>query len=109
MKKLLFLAMLMTLVCCGTVTYVDTTNYGQTMEKTFDKMFSATQFDSICKADTIPSSLNSWEKSPILNDETEKYEYEYFYIKSLGKNQCIYRLEPSDKSDSVRITKRITY
>lgn len=100
--------MLMTLVCCGTVTYVDTTNYGQTMEKTFDKMFSATQFDSICKADTLPI-LDDWEKSPIKNDETNEYEYQYLYIKSIDKNQCIYRVELSNKSDSIRITKRITY
>ena len=52
MKKLMFLMLMFVIVCCGTVQYVDTTNYGQTMEKSIDGLVSAKQFDSICKADT---------------------------------------------------------
>ena len=108
MKKILVIMLAFVLVCCGTIQYVDTTNYGQTMEKSIDGLVSAQQFDSICKTDTLPI-LDDWEKSPIKNDETNEYEYQYLYIKSIDKNQCIYRVELSNKSDSIRITKRITY
>ena len=95
-------------VCCGSYNYVDTSKYGQSMEQSYNKMFSIEQFDSICKADNISYNLDDWEKMPIQDDETEAYEYMYMYIKSIDNTQCIYRLEKTSYKDSVRITKRTT-
>lgn len=110
MKKILWLIMFtLVIVACGT-NKASTENYagGKIMKNAFEAVFTNLQFDSICNADTLPSKLESWRKMNYKDFETNQIKTQYLFIKRLGKQESIYRLEPIDDSN-YKITKRITF
>lgn len=110
MKKILWI-ILFTLViaACGT-NKVSTVNYagGRIMKNAFEAVFTNLQFDSICNADTLPSKLESWHKMDYKDFETNQKKTQYLFIKRLGNQESIYRLDPIDASHC-KITKRVTF
>ena len=109
MKKILWLIMFALIIAsCGT-NKVSTEKYagGKVMKNAFEAVFTNLQFDSICNADTLPSKLESWRKMNYKDFETKQIKTQYLFIKRLGKQESIYRLEPTDDSN-YKITKRIT-
>ena len=81
-------------------------NYGSAMINSFEKTFSIEQFDSIAISDTIPNNLDKWQVIPLKDFEGDPFNL-YLYVKKLGEEEIIYRLEKIGE-DSVHITKRIT-
>ena len=81
--------------------------YGTSMSNAFEGYYSKAQFDSICYADTILPDLGMWHQLPLIDYETGENVSQYLYIKSLGKNECIYRVHIIT-NDLYKITKRIT-
>ena len=110
MKKILSLIFAIVFLCaCGTKkAVVDEYVTGNVMKNAFESTFTYSQFDSICKADTIPVNLTDWHIVYIRDYETREVKIQYLFIKRLGKNESIYRLETIDDS-KFKITKRITY
>lgn len=80
-------------------------NYGSSMINLFEDNFTEEQFDSICNADTIPSDLLKWHKNYIRDYETREGKTQYLFIKKLGNDEQIYRLEKV--GNTYNITKRI--
>lgn len=110
MKKIIWLVMFtLVIASCGT-NKVSTEKYagGNVMKNAFEAVFTNSQFDSICIADTLPSSLDLWHKMYYRDYETREAKTQYLFIKRLGKQESIYRLEPIDDSN-YKITKRITF
>lgn len=81
--------------------------YGVVMENAFEGYWTKVQFDSICNADAIEKDLNKWHVVPLRDGETKSNISQYMYIKSLGQNEIIYRLQKIS-DDNFKITKRIT-
>lgn len=111
MKRLIpILILLFSFIGCSTYKPVNIDNeytFGAKMMNAYEGYYSAYQFDSICKVDDINSNLNDWQKLSIQDYENGVDASQYFYIKSLGKNEIIYRVFMVN--DSVyKITKRIT-
>lgn len=96
------------IVACGT-NKVSSENYagGKVMKNAFEAVFTSSQFDSICIADTLPSRFAFWHKMNYKDFETNQIKTQYLFIKRLGKQESIYRLEPIDGLHC-KITKRIT-
>lgn len=64
MKKILWLIMFtLVIAACGTNKF-STENYagGKIMKNAFEAVFTSSQFDSICIADTLPSRFAFWHK-----------------------------------------------
>ena len=106
MKKLLLFIIPLLLGACAPKTIVVPDTYGSVMINSFEKNFSIDQFDSIAIADTIPNDLSKWKTLYLKDFEGEPFA-QYLYIKRLGQEESIYRLEKVG-TDSVFITKRIT-
>ena len=81
-------------------------DFGMRMYNEFERDFTLAQFDSICKADNISKNLDKWHKLQATDGETHYTITEYLYIKSLGNNECIYRLVKKP-NNIYKITKRI--
>lgn len=94
----------MSLAACGTQKQEVTATDGTSMKNAFERLFTPSQFDSICVADSLPSDLNKWHRMAFRDHETRKGEYEYLFIKRLGKGEQVYRLEKI--GTSYKITKR---
>lgn len=105
MKKLLALFITILLLGCTPKIITNIDSYETSMINSYEKVFSNAQFDSIAVADSISSNLTEWKALPLKDDEGDVF-YQYLYIKKLGQNEQIYRLEKIGK-DSVFITKRI--
>jgi len=105
MKKLLTLFITILLLGCTPKVIINTDSYGTSMINSYEKVFSNAQFDSIAIADSIPNDLTKWITLPLKDYEGVGF-YQYLYIKKLGQNEQIYRLEKVGE-DSVFITKRI--
>lgn len=98
------------LVACGTVQYpVKPTyeEYGTIMVNAFEDYYTKAQFDSICQTDTISANLKDWYMIPLRDSESKENVSQYMYIKRLGNNESIYRLQEINKN-RYKITKRIT-
>lgn len=80
---------------------------GSVMRNAFEGHYSNGQFDSICAKDSIPNNLGKWNINRFTDYETNDALNEYLYIKALGSEERIYRLEKIG-GDSFKITKRIT-
>lgn len=103
--------------CCSThktitdninnIEIVDSISYGYSMYNAFEREFTVLQFDSICKADKLINDLSKWHTLSVQDAETKEGFNEYLYIKSLGNNECIYRLVKVN-NNVYKITKRIT-
>lgn len=107
MKKIFFILLLILVVACTTVNQPSKQVYGVMMKNAFERVFSEAQFDSICHADSLPTDLKKWQKLDIRDDETRVGSYEYLFIKRLGQNEQIYRLEDYGNGN-YKITKRET-
>lgn len=103
--------------CCSThktitdntnnIEIVDSVSYGYSMYNAFEREFTVLQFDSICKADKLINDLSKWHNLSVQDEDTKESFVEYLYIKSLGNNECIYRLVKVN-NNVYKITKRIT-
>lgn len=110
MKKLFLLILIIFTFGCST--YKSNTNtseytFGVHMMNAFEGYYNLYQLDSICKADNINPNIKEWEKLSIKDYETGKDVSQYFYIRSLGEHENIYRVFFVNDS-IVKITKRIT-
>lgn len=105
-QLLISLAALLAISCSGNQQNAkNVTLCGSSMKKTIESDFSPAQFDSICIADTLPSNLSDWKSNPFRDFETNENETEYLFIKSLGNNEKMYRVEK--KADgTIKLTKR---
>lgn len=105
MKKILIaLGICFMLACASQHQITDSVN-GLSMKNAFERSFTASQFDSICTADSLPTDLLKWQRTAIRDFETREGSYEYLFIKRLGKGEQIYRLEKIN-DDVYKITKR---
>lgn len=78
---------------------------GMSMMNTFEKDFTKLQFDSVCRVEKISNKLKDWHVFVSKDAETKETFQEYMYIKSVGKNEAIYRLIITN--NNYRLTKRI--
>jgi hypothetical protein len=76
------------------------------MMNTFENDFTKLQFDSICRVEKISNKLSDWHMFMSRDAETKEVFQEYMYIKSVGKNEAIYRLLIKE-NNIYRLTKRI--
>ena len=104
MKKLLFVAIFAILAACSAQKRTSDVTYGLSMKNAFERVFSRSQFDSICVADSLPSDLRKWRRTQIRDFETREGETMYLFIKRLGNGEQIYRLE--EVGGGFKITKR---
>ena len=89
-----------------TIENVETTYGKPIMMNTFEREFTKVQFDSICKADNLSNNLSDWHIFISKDPETGLSFREYMYIKSLGKDEAIYRVIQTGPI-TYKITKRI--
>ncbi len=107
MRKILFIAFISFLFACGsTQKGIETNAYGSSMKNAFERLFTKPQFDSICVADSLPTDLNKWHKMQIRDFESKDGKDMYLFIKKLGLNEQIYRIEVI--GENFKITKRET-
>lgn len=108
MKKilLLFLTSLVILSCKPSLQMTDG-QYGAKMKNLYEAIYTPSQLDSICVADKLPRDLMEWKTSTFNDFEDGSTITEYLFIKSLGPNQVIYRVE--QRGENYKISKRITY
>ena len=102
----LFIATFVNIGCNSKKTIINETNNMSLMYNSFEKEFTYAQFDSICVADTIDNDIRNWYAFSSLDGETNEPFVEYLYIKSLGNNECTYRLYIID-NNTYKISKRI--
>ena len=109
MKKFLLILLFIFVCACSTFkTNIETSEvFGSKMQNAFEGYYTIEQFDSICIADTINPNLNEWQKLAIKDYESGEDASQYFYIKSLGEHENIYRVFYVNDS-ILKITKRIT-
>jgi len=88
------------------VEIVETTYSKPMMMNTFEREFTKVQFDSICKADKISNDFSKWHMFISKDAETGQPFKEYMYIKSIGKDEAIYRVIQTGPI-TYKITKRI--
>jgi len=101
----LFVALFISIGCKSNKSIIDSTD-NNFMYNAFEKEFTYMQFDSICIADTIDNDLKNWYSLSLLDGETDTPFTEYFYIKSVGNDECTYRLYITD-DNTYKISKRI--
>ena len=77
------------------------------MMNAYEGIFSSTELDSICKADTLNPDLNTWIVLPMKDYDTRENISQYIFIKSLGEHEAIYRVQKLS-TGQYKITKRIT-
>ena len=77
------------------------------MMNAFEDYYTLSQFDSICIADNLNPNLQDWGKLKLTDYETKEKFIQYLFIKSLGNNEQIYRVQFVNDS-IVKVTKRIT-
>ena len=107
MRKVIFIAFILFLFACSSLQKsVENNIYGEAMKNSFERLFTKPQFDSICVADSLPKDLKKWHRMQIRDFETKDGKEMYLFIKRLGKNEQIFRLETI--RDSLKITKRET-
>ena len=70
--------------------------------------YSMAQFDSMCVADSLPRNLGYWDFLGLKDYESHERASLFFYIKNLGTDDVIYKVEET-MDDSVKITKRLMY
>jgi hypothetical protein len=70
--------------------------------------YSMAQFDSMCVADSLPRNLGYWDFLGLKDYESHERTSLFFYIKNLGTDDVIYKVEET-MDDSVKITKRLMY
>jgi len=94
-----------------TIVLADTTDvaYGLPMMKNlYEREFTQKQFDSICIADTLSPKLDrDWIQLMVRDYETREPIEAYMFIKSLGSDECIYRVV-KQKNSKYKISKRIS-
>ena len=105
MKKSLGLLFgLMILSCNPKIT--DNINKSDRMLSAMNGKYSIAQFDSMCLADTLPRSLDEWQRFGAKDYESHQKTYLYLYMKTSGRNESVYKVEDTN-DDSLKIIKRI--
>lgn len=67
--------------------------------------YNSSQVDSMCVADTLPRTFESWQPWAYLDHETNKYIVRYMYIKEYNDNyEIIYIITP--RGDIYIVSKR---
>lgn len=79
---------------------------GDTMLVSMFGSYSVTQFDSLCKVDTLPTDLNEWELFTTKDYESKRKIRIWFYMKENDKFETVYKVESFKDGDSMKITKR---
>lgn len=106
-QKIFYLLLTAIILSCSSGKSIsDGDVYSPIMKNAFEGIFTALQFDSICHADSLPTNVEKWQQMPIQDFETGDKKIEYLFIKSMGKNEQIYRLEK--RNENYFISKRIT-
>ena len=77
------------------------------MMNAYEGIFTSTELDSICKADTLNPDLNTWIILPMKDYDTNENISQYIFIKSLGEHEAIYRVQKLG-TGQYKITKRVT-
>lgn len=80
--------------------------YGK-MLNAYEGYYTIEQFDSICNVDGLNPRLEDWIIIPLKDGESKENITQYLYIKSLGENEAIYRVQDLG-GNILKITKRIT-
>ena len=108
MKSFIFTLLIIFACACSTFKTIDVSNsFGTKMQNAFEGYYTIEQFDSICIADTINPNIKEWQKLSIRDYESGEDASQYFYIKSLGEHENIYRVFYVNDS-ILKITKRVT-
>lgn len=102
MKKLFYLVFFTFLISCAPKIVVNDNIFeGESMLNSMKGVYSKTQFDSMCIADTLPINLLEWEMIWLKEYETGSEVTLY----SIYKKNVVYRVEKT-ANDSIKITKR---
>ena len=108
MFRILLIPIILFITACATSTHsFISQEYDNEMFNFFEGYYTYQQFDSICVADTLDKDLENWHMLPLRDYESKDNVSQYIYIKSLGENESIYRLQIINDS-TYKITKRIT-
>lgn len=105
--KYLLLGILLFVSACTSIQKTFTTEYDTQMMNEYEELFTQWQLDSICNADYLEHDLELWNILYLRDYETKENITQYFYIQSLGENECIYRVQKM-ANGLYKITKRIT-
>ena len=106
MKKLLYIFMLfITIVSCSTPSWVQLGN-GNIMRNSYELDFTKSQFDSVCKAEDLPTDLSLWLSNHMRDYETKNPMYRYMFIKRMDSLEVLYILDLDN--EKYNFTKRIT-
>ena len=81
--------------------------YETQMMNEYEKIFTHRQLDSICDVNGMDRNLQNWYVAGMRDYETNENVTQYFYILSLGENECIYRVQKLENG-LYKITKRVT-
>lgn len=99
--------MFLFICACTSLNTSFTTEYNNTMRNEYEGYYTQYQLDSICGVDNIENDLSKWIIIGLRDDESKENVSQYIYIKSLGENECIYRVQKMENG-LYKITKRIT-
>jgi hypothetical protein len=105
MKKIFGFILGVILLSC-TPKVLESVEKGDIMVNTMNGKYSYAQFDSMCVADTIPSSLGEWKFLGLKDYESNRRNPLFLYMKSNGRTEVVYKVEET-MDDSVKIIKRI--
>lgn len=103
----IFFIVLISLFACNTVKQPYVTEYDNIMFNTYESYYNQSQLDSICTVDGLEYDLDEWIQVYLRDDETKEVIFQYLYIKKLGENEIIYRVEKIN-GNLYKITKRVT-
>lgn len=105
MKKGLIILLSVLVLSCG-VKNTEFLTYGGKMETAYEQLLTANELDSVLVKECVPTDMGKWKASVYKDFEDGSDMTEYLYIKSLGKNETIYRAER--RGDKFKLSKRIT-
>jgi hypothetical protein len=85
--KYLLFAIIFLIMGCGTTNQINSQEWAEIgldgyMIKTFDKIITPIQLDSLCIADTLSRSLDEWVRMSFYDTEAKTQVIQYLYIKT---------------------------
>lgn len=107
MKNFIYFLIILFVCACTSVKKPFVTEYDNIMFNEYENVYTQCQFDSICNVDTLDNNLGTWIMLPLRDYETKENVTQYMFIRSLGENECIYRVQKIN-DNTYKITKRIT-
>lgn len=106
MRKFIFLFSFLMLMACGSVNSLLTIGKNGLMLLKMNGYYTSLQFDSMCLADTLPTDLMKWDSILLKDHETSSKTVLHYLHVDKDSTEVLYKVEITDYSDSIKITKR---